>query len=93
MVQVDRERGTLVNNACDRDVATVFFDDFLADGQAQSCASVTFGRFEQREDRFELRLGDTDPVVLDFDLRIVRVLLQFHSDLGIRSTACGIDRV
>lgn len=58
-----REPGALVGLAGDGDVAAVFAEDFLADGEADAGATGAFGGFEEIEDVLEAVVRDAGTVV------------------------------
>ena len=61
------ETGALAELGLDLDLAAVFSEDFLGDGEAEAGAACALGGGEDLEDGGEVFLGDADAVVEDGD--------------------------
>ena len=61
--ELEREAAALAGLAFDANAAAVFFEDFLADWQAEASAAAALARDEDAEDSFEVVLLDAGAVV------------------------------
>jgi len=65
--EADAEGGSLAELGVEFELAVVFFDDLLGDGQTEAGAALALGGEEGDEELFLVFFGDADAVVLDFD--------------------------
>src|SRR3954453_9060888 len=65
--EFEREAAAFAEFAFDADAAAVFFENFLAYGEAQSGAATAFARDEDGEDFFDVILLDAAAIVDDGD--------------------------